>query len=131
MTTRSNNMHSPLVGDDELNSGFSTSKNVKMKPHLRGMFEASGRPPAFPSVLDRNYHQKSEMMNSTEQKDKEHIPKLILTQPLQFQKTRRTHNESTGRGGIVSINSTAASVDNNLLTAEEERKNHWQAASLD
>ena len=75
-------MPSPLLShreaEDELNSGFSTSKGaVTMKPHLRGKFEAQGRPPAFPSVLDRNYHQKSEMMSMTDQNRKEYeVPKL-------------------------------------------------------
>ena len=100
-----------------------------MKPQLRGRFEAPGRPPAFPSVLDRTYNQKSEMMHMTEQKaQNEPVPKLQLTQPLQFQKTSHKNQYSTGRAGIgTNINSTAVSVDN---TATEGSKT-WQMASLD
>ena len=128
MTTRNNAVPSPLLSskeaEDEINSGFSTSKGATMKPQLRGRFEANGRPPAFPSVLDRSYHQKSEMMSMTDQKQKDHepIPKLQLTQPLQFQKTSRKNEYSTGRAGIgTNINSTAVSVDH----TGTENSNPW------
>lgn len=82
MTTRSHALPSPLLSnkeaEDELTSRFSTSKGaVTMKPKLRGRFEANGMPPTFPSVLDRTYHQKSEMMSMTDQKKGcEPVPKL-------------------------------------------------------
>ena len=79
MTTRSHALPSPLLSNKEAEDEiFSTSKGaVTMKQQLKGRFEANGRPPAFPSVLDRTYHQKSEMMSMTDQKKGcEHVPKL-------------------------------------------------------
>lgn len=83
MTTRSNKMVSPLYssvgGPDELNGGFSTQGAATMKANLR-----NGRP-IVPLAMDRNMKQKSEM-TSMHDANKAYMPKLLLTQPLQFQK---------------------------------------------
>jgi len=75
MTTRSNAMPSPLLfskeAEDDINGGFSRNGGVNLKPQLRNKFDAMKKPPTFPSVLDRSYNQRSDMLSMTEQKVKD------------------------------------------------------------
>lgn len=68
-------------------------------------------------------------MNSTEQKpqERERMPKLLLTQPLQFQKLKNT--ESLGRHGIVSIKTTQnSSVDQTFLRRGESKEKYMNVS---
>ena len=114
MTTRSNAMPSPLLfskeAEDDINGGFSRNGGVNLKPQLKNKFDAMKKPPTFPSVLDRSYNQRSDMLSMTEQKVKDQnlkdsIPKLQLTQPI-----GNTYNTSRA-GNATIINSTTASFD--------------------
>ena len=127
MTTRSNALPSPLLSskeqEEELNCGYSTSKAaVSMKPHLRGRFEAKPVP-AFPSVLTGSLRQKSDCDQKVNG-----VPKLMLTQPLQFQKARKQYNDSSNRA--AQLNSTTAnSVENSLLNTGDDKR--WQVISME
>lgn len=107
-------MPSPLLfskeAEDDINGGFSRNGGVNLKPQLKNKFDAMKKPPTFPSVLDRSYNQRSDMLSMTEQKVKDQnlkdsIPKLQLTQPI-----GNTYNTSRA-GNATIINSTTASFD--------------------
>ena len=70
MTTRSNAMPSPLLfskeAEDDINGGFSRNGGVILKTQLKNKFDAMKKPPTFPSVLDRSYNQRSDMLSMTE-----------------------------------------------------------------
>ena len=84
MTTRSNHMQSPMYSSvdrhDELNGGFSYNGAATMRANIRN----GNANIALANEKGRNNAQRSEMLNTLDPKTN-HMPKLMLAQPLQFQ----------------------------------------------
>lgn len=71
-----------MMDDPRAFSGFNTSKNS----YLKDRFRPTGQP-TYPSMaLERSNGNSSELknMDKPELRSKAHVPKLLLTQALQF-----------------------------------------------
>ena len=98
MSTRANAVMTPNLAknmeDSTMNSGCKTSKNAYVKHELISRTAGgarksnySGAPPNFPSMaIERSQGVNSEMQQSSELHNNKmaHVPKLLLTQALQF-----------------------------------------------
>jgi hypothetical protein len=91
MSNRANTIYTPNLAktlDEPFNTGYKTEKNAYMKHDLQRTAPKnnSGAPPNFPTMaVDRNHVNISELNQSTEMPSSPaHVPKLLLSQALQF-----------------------------------------------
>ena len=109
MTNRANMIYTPnlakTMDESPLKStGFSTHKNANLKPDLSRTTQKnySGAPPNFPTmVVDRQHANSSELNQSSEMPGKAHVPKLLLTQALQFQNHQKQKNGDKRNGSAA------------------------------
>ena len=105
MTNRANTIYTPnlakTLDDSPRKSGFSTHKNAYLKHDLAKTPQKnySNAPPNFPTMaVERQHANSSELNQSTEMPGKAHVPKLLLTQALQFQNHQQQKNGDKRNG---------------------------------
>ena len=77
------------MDDRGVNSGFNSSRNAYTLKHqlLKTQKNNASGPPSFPSMVNERSHGNSSELKQTEKtemRSKAHVPKLLLTQTLQF-----------------------------------------------